>query len=111
MGGLDRQMQAFQTAGECMFLPRMKPHAFLLTSEEVQVVLFTTPGGFLDAINKMNAPADRMELPTDADSVTYASADLMETIKVFEQSGARFLTPEEIRAEMPEYQTSATNDN
>ena len=99
------------TAGECMFLPRMKPHAFLLTSEEVQVVLFTTPGGFLDAINKMNAPADRMELPTDADSVTYASADLMETIKVFEQSGARFLTPEEIRAEMPEYQTSATNDN
>ena len=33
----------------------------------------------------MSAPAERMEVPTDADTVTYANADLTETIKVHEQ--------------------------
>jgi len=91
------------TAGECMFLPNAIPHAFHATSEEVQVILFSSPGGFLDAINKMNAPAERMEVPTDADAVTYVNADLTETIKEFEQRGIRFLSADEIRAEMPEY--------
>jgi len=63
-----------------------------------------TPGGFFDAINKMNAPgrADGGAglMP---DIVTYANADLTETIKVFEQYGVRLLSPDEIRAEMPQY--------
>ena len=92
------------TAGECMFLPRRRPHAWLITSEEAHMILLTVPGGFLDAINKMNAPAERMEVPTEVDTVTYANADLTETIKVFEQHGIRFLTAEEIRTEMPQYQ-------
>jgi quercetin dioxygenase-like cupin family protein len=91
------------TAGECMFLPRGKPHAFLLTSQELHNIALIAPGGFLDAVNKMNAPAERMEVPTDVDTVTYANADLTDTIKVFEQYGVRFLTADEIRAEMPEY--------
>jgi quercetin dioxygenase-like cupin family protein len=96
--------EVFQvTAGECMLLPPRNPHAFLITSEEAHMIVFTTPGGFLDAINKMNAPAERMEVPTDADAMTYANVDLTETIKLFEQYGVRFLTPDEIRAEMPEY--------
>jgi mannose-6-phosphate isomerase-like protein (cupin superfamily) len=91
------------TAGECMFLPVRKPHAFLVTSKEVRVILLTTPGGFLDAINRMNAPAERMELPAEADTVTYATEDLTETFKVFAERGIRFLTADEIRAEMPQY--------
>jgi quercetin dioxygenase-like cupin family protein len=91
------------TAGECMFLPRRKPHAFLVTSEEVHMINFVTPGGFIDAINRMNAPAERMEMPTAADTMTYANADLTETIKVIEQYGIQFLTADEIRSEMPEY--------
>ena len=86
-----------------MFLPRRRPHAFLITSEEAHVILLVVPGGFLDAINKMNAPAERMEVPTDVDTVTYANADLTETIKVFEHYGTRFLTAEEILKEMPQY--------
>src|SRR5262245_6829105 len=85
------------TAGECMFLARQKPHAFLVKSEEVHAILLIAPGGFLDAINKMNAPAERMEVPTDIDTVTYANANLTDTIKVFEQYGIRFLTADEIR--------------
>jgi mannose-6-phosphate isomerase-like protein (cupin superfamily) len=96
--------EVFQvTAGECMFLPRGKPHAFLVTSDEIHLIALITPGGFNDAINKMNAPAERMEVPADADIVTYANADLTETIKVFEQYGVRLLSPDEIRAEMPQY--------
>ena len=41
----------------------------------------------------MSAPAERMEVPTDADTVTYANADLTETIKVFPRYGVRLLTP------------------
>jgi len=94
------------TAGESMFLPRHVPHGFLVTSEESHQMLFTAPGGFLDAINKMNVPAARMEVPVGADAVTYAEVDLTETIKVFEQQGIRFLTADEIRTEMPQYALS-----
>jgi hypothetical protein len=54
-------------------------------------------------INKMNAPAERMVIPNDTDTVTYENTDLTETIKVFKRYGIRFLTAEEIRTEMPEY--------
>ena len=86
-----------------MFLPRRTPHAFLIASEEAHVILLVVPGGFLDAINKMNVPAARMEVPTDVDTVTYATGNLTETIKVFEQYGARFPTADEIRTEMPQF--------
>jgi hypothetical protein len=37
------------------------------------------------------------------DTVTYANADLTETINVFKQYGVRLLTPDEISKEMPDY--------
>ena len=86
-----------------MFLPRRKPHAFRITFEEVHNIALLVPGGFPDAVNKMNAPAERMDVPTDLDTVTYANADLTDTIKLFEQYGVRFLTADEIRTKMPEY--------
>jgi mannose-6-phosphate isomerase-like protein (cupin superfamily) len=94
------------TAGECMFLPRLTPHAFRVTSEEMHTLAFLTPGGFLEAINKMNAPAKRMEVPSDADIPTYANSDLIETAELLEKYGVRFLTADEIRAVMPKYLTS-----
>jgi hypothetical protein len=62
-----------------------------------------TPGGFHDALLKMSTPAERMELPDDRDTQTYANADLTETIKIHEQYGVRLLSPDEIRVEMPAY--------
>jgi len=90
-------------AGECMFLPRLEPHAWVITSEVFHFIALLTPGGFTDALIKMSTPAERMEIPIDADTPTYANADLTETIKVHEQYGVRLLTPEEIRTEMPKY--------
>ena len=91
------------TAGECIFLPRRKPHAWLITSDETKLILVVTPGGFLDALNKLSAQAEQMDLPASPDTVTYATADLTETLKVFQQYGIRLLTPDEIRAEMPQF--------
>jgi mannose-6-phosphate isomerase-like protein (cupin superfamily) len=91
------------TAGECMFLPRLKPHAFLVTAQETHGILLIVPGSFHGALNKMNLPALRMEVPAHADKETYANADLSETIKTFEQIGIRFLSPDEIHMAMPQY--------
>jgi mannose-6-phosphate isomerase-like protein (cupin superfamily) len=95
------------TAGECIFLPRRKPHAWLITSEQIHIIAVITPGGFNDALNRLGTPAERMEVPTHADTVTYPNADLTETIKVFEQYGVRLLTQDEISKEMPEYPVEA----
>ena len=89
------------TAGECMFLPRRIPHAWLITSDDVNTITVVTPAGFADAIWKMSFPAERMEVPKSADMATYANSDLAETIRIHEQHGVRPLSPDEIRAEMP----------
>ena len=91
------------TAGECIFLSRRKPHAWLITSDEAKLILVVTPGGFLDALNKLSTQAGQMDLPASPDTVTYATADLAETIEVFQQYGIRLLTPDEIRVEMPQF--------
>ena len=91
------------TAGEFVFLPRQKPHAFLIESEQTHLIAIITPGGFVDAVNKMNAPAERMEFPSDKDVVTYATADLTETMEIFEKHEVRLLTPDEVRTVMPQY--------
>ena len=89
------------TAGECIFLPRRIPHAWLITSDDVNTITVVTPAGFADAIWNMSFPAERMEVPNGADIATYANADLTETIKIHEQYGVRLLSPDEIRAQMP----------
>jgi quercetin dioxygenase-like cupin family protein len=93
------------STGEFIFLPRGVPHAFLIESDEVHQLTLIAPGGFFDVVSKMNAPAERLDVPTDADTITYANADLTETIELFEQHGIRFLRADEIRTTMPEYPT------
>lgn len=95
--------QRFDVAsGECMFLPKGNPHAFLVQSDEIEVLTFITPGGFLNAVNQMNAPAQKMEIPAD-EVFTYATMDLTKTMEIFEKYGVRFLSPEEIAQQMPQF--------
>lgn len=91
------------TAGECMFLPRGIPHAFLIESKEIDIISLISPAGFFDAVNKMSMPAKHMGLPADAETLTYLTADLTQTIDLLEQGGVRLLTPDEIRSHMPQY--------
>jgi mannose-6-phosphate isomerase-like protein (cupin superfamily) len=87
--------------GECAFLPLGRPHAFLIRSPEIRMLTLITPGGFMKAVAPMAAPAEKLEIPSD--SVTYATADLEETMKMFLKQGLRFLSPEEIAHEMPAF--------
>jgi mannose-6-phosphate isomerase-like protein (cupin superfamily) len=87
--------------GECAFLPLGRPHAFIIRSPEIRMLVLITPGGFLKSFESMAAPAEKMEIPSD--SVTYATADLEETKKILLKHGIRFLSPEEIAEEMPAF--------
>ena len=89
------------TAGGTVFLPKKVPHAYLIQSEECHVLALMTPGGFLDAINKMNAPARTMEIPSDME--TYATANMTATMAVFMKYGVRILPPDEIAQQLPAY--------
>jgi mannose-6-phosphate isomerase-like protein (cupin superfamily) len=94
------------SAGECVFLPARKPHAFKIYSPEIRMLVLITPGGFLRAINSMAMPAEKLEIPWD-ETLTYATANLEETIKVFERYGVRLLSPEEVAQQMPQYASAS----
>ena len=83
--------EAFKVkAGECVFLPRFKRHAFVIRSPRLHVLALFTPAGLEDAFRGMSTPAQRLELPTGA--VTYSTGDLKETAQRLSEDGARFLT-------------------
>jgi quercetin dioxygenase-like cupin family protein len=88
-------------AGECVFMPRLKPHAFVIRSPQLRLLALFTPAGLEEAFRGMSTPAKRLELPSRA--VTYSTGDLKEVAQRLGQYGARFLTPDEIAAQMPLY--------
>ena len=91
-------------AGECVFMPRFKPHAFVIRSSRLRLLALFTPAGLEEVFRSMSAPAKRLELPTGA--VTYSTGDLKQTAKRLGEYGARFLTPDEIADQLPLYPKS-----
>ena len=89
-------------AGECVFLPKQRPHAFLIKSPEIHMLVLMTPGGFMNASAAMGVPAQTLQIPPD-DGETYATMDLGATIAVFDRYGIRFLSPDEINTQLPSY--------
>ena len=94
--------EAFEvTAGECIFLPRFKPHAFVIRSPRLRVLTLFTPGGLEEAFRHMGASAQNLELPTGA--LTYSTADFEQTAQRFSRYGVRFLVPDEVAEQLPLY--------
>ena len=94
--------EAFKVGtGECVFLPKFKPHAFVIRSPRLRVLALFTPAGLEEAFRGMSTPAQRLELPTEA--VTYSLGDLKETAQRLREYGARFLTSAEVADELPLY--------
>ena len=59
--------EAFKVeTGECIFLPKFKPHAFLIRSPRLRVLALFTPAGLEEAFRSMDSPARSLELPTTA---------------------------------------------
>ena len=94
--------EAFKVeAGECVFLPRFKPHAFVIRSLRLRVLALFTPAGLEEAFRGMITPAQSLELPTGV--VTYSTGDLKQTAQRLSDYGARFLAQDEVAEQMPLY--------
>jgi len=94
--------EAFKVeAGQCVFLPKFEPHAFLIRSPRLRVLVLFTPAGLEEAFRSASTPAQRLELPTGA--VTYSTSDLEQTAQRFREHGVRFLAPDEVADQLPLY--------
>ena len=57
--------EAFKVeAGECVFLPRFKPHAFVIRSPWLRVLALLSPAGLEEAFRSIDSPAQSLEVPT-----------------------------------------------
>ena len=94
--------EAFKvTKGECIFLPKFKPHAFVIRSLRLRVLILYTPGGVEEAFRKVSSPAQHLEPPTEA--LTYSQSDLEQTARRFSEYGVQILSPEEVAEQLPLY--------
>ena len=93
-------------AGEVVFLPQGKAHAFNCTSPVVRTLILVQaigadPVGLDNYFLAMGEPAGDMSLPRDA--TTYAVADPERTIRIGALNGIRILSPLETELELPRY--------
>jgi mannose-6-phosphate isomerase-like protein (cupin superfamily) len=92
--------------GGCVFLPRLKPHAFVINSPRLHLLTLFTPGGLEEVFRGKSVPAQSLDFP--AESVTYSTGDMKELTQHLTERGVRLLNPDEIESQMPSYHRSAT---
>jgi hypothetical protein len=63
------------------------------------MLILMSPGGFEGYFRAMSKPAGSLNLPEHA--VNYAAVDMEKAIRKGREHGIAFLTPEEIRQQMP----------
>jgi len=84
-----------------VFLPRFRPHGFVIGSPRLRVLALFAPAGLKEAFYRVSAPAKSLDVLAGA--VTYSTADLQQTAERFSQYGVHFLSPDEIAGQMPLY--------
>jgi Cupin domain len=94
--------EAFKVkTGECVFLPKFEPHAFVIRSTQLRVLALFSPAGLEEAFRGMSSPAKRLTLPTK--TLTYSTGDVKTIAKRLNDYGVRILSPEEVAEQMPSY--------
>jgi len=93
-------------AGEVVFLPQGKAHAFNCTSPVVRTLILVQatgadPVGLDNYFLAMGEPARDMSLPRDA--ITYAADDPERATRIAALHGIRILSPRETELELPQY--------
>jgi mannose-6-phosphate isomerase-like protein (cupin superfamily) len=91
-------------AGECVFMPRLRPHAFVIRSPRLRLLALFTPAGLEEVFRPWSTPAQRLELPNGG--MTYSTSDPTEVAQRLSEYGAHVLTPDEIAEQMPLYPKS-----
>lgn len=99
--------EAFKVqTGECIFLPRFKPHAFVIRSPRLRMLTLFIPGGLEEAFRSMGSPAQKLDLPTGA--MTYSQSDFKQTAQRLGEYGAHLLSRDEIAELLPLYPKSVS---
>jgi hypothetical protein len=95
--------QAFRVrAGECCFLPKLKPHTFVIRSPRIHMLALFSPAGFEGYIHSRRSRAEKLELPSGG-ALSYSTPNLEHATRVGEEYGIRFLSPDEFTEQMPLY--------
>jgi len=94
-------MRDFHRRRECIFCPKLKPPAFAIRSPRGRVLILVSPGGLEGAFRSESSPAQNLDLPTEAP--TYLTTYLKQGAQRFGEYGVRFLTPDEIADQLPQF--------
>ena len=88
--------------GECLLIPQNIPHTFLIRSPRYRMLFFTQPAGLTKYMRAMAAePALELDLPKEG--ILYSAADIQHAIDEGRRYGVRFLSPEEVKEQLPSY--------
>jgi mannose-6-phosphate isomerase-like protein (cupin superfamily) len=97
-------VEVFQVkAGESIFLPKRKPHGFIIRSPRLRAICVIQPSGAEEALRILGVPKNGgQQRPAGS---TYASAmlDPANPLKVAAQFGVHNLSREEIAVSMPHF--------
>ena len=94
--------------GGCMFLPRMRPHGFIIRTLRFRMLVLIQPGGLEQYFTAMSAsPAYELGLPREA--VTYSTAETQRAVRIGGEYGVRFLSSDQIAKQMPSYFAALDN--
>ena len=84
---------------EGVYLPKLVPHTFTILTPNLRMLILLSPGGFEGYFRDMSEPAGTLNLPEHA--VTYGAVDMDHATRSGREHGISFLTPDEIRQQMP----------
>jgi len=88
------------SAGGCVFLPRLKPHAFIIRSALLRMLALFTPGGIEEKFRSVSAPVTDLGLP---DGLPHPNTEHPDVVQSVGDGGVRFLTADEIPRQLRAY--------
>jgi quercetin dioxygenase-like cupin family protein len=84
---------------EGVYLPKLVPHTFTILTPLLRFLILMSPGGLEGYFRDMSEPAGSLSLPEHA--VNYGAVDMDHATRTGKEYGISFLTPDEIRQQMP----------
>ena len=84
---------------EGVYFPKFVPHTFTILTPYLRMLILMSPGGFEGYFRDMSEPARSLSLPEHA--VNYGAVDMDRATLTGREHGISFLTPDEIRRQMP----------
>jgi mannose-6-phosphate isomerase-like protein (cupin superfamily) len=84
---------------EGVYFPKFVPHTFTILTPHLRMLILMSPGGLEGYFRDMSEPARSLNLPEYA--VNYGAVDMDHAKRTGGEYGISFLTPDEIRQQMP----------